>query len=227
MVADIVAILLADKLSTYKLTGELINNFTIRSSKDSRIACINDCKIAFTVPFHNLIKIVTIITPTTITDLGTSKGTNMTGGITCRMNMLYVAFSDAIRLMDLSGQIQRVVNIPGVKLLHSVNNDKMLCVHSEKDSEKTMSCLDFTNDSFNDFERFPFHPDDVSTDEVGNIIFLEGGVIWQADSDRNNIRIITSPESYHAYEKITYHKDSKCLFTYNYYSGVQVYRKLE
>ncbi|CAG2218286.1 unnamed protein product [Mytilus edulis] len=224
MVADIVAILQVDKLSTHKLTGELINNFTIKSGQDSRIACINDCKIAFTVPCHNLIKIVTIIIPTTITDLGTPEGTNMTGGITCRMDILYVAFSDAIRLMDLSGQIQRVVNIPNVNILHSVNNDKMLCVNN---SEKTMSCLDFTNDSFNNFQRFPFNPNDVTTDEVGNIIFLEDGSIWQADSDGNNIRIIMSQERHYTFQKITYNKDSKCLLTNKFSSGVQVYRKLE
>ncbi|CAG2213921.1 unnamed protein product [Mytilus edulis] len=231
MADDIVVILLDDRLCTYNFAGELINSFSISMHQywKNRIACINNYQIAVTEPAHDLIKIVTFIAPTTIRDLRTPPETYMTGGITCRIDILYVAFTDAIRLIDLSGQIQRVINIPSVELLHSVNNDKMLCVHSKQDSEKTMSCLDFTNDSFNDFGRFPFHPDDVSTDEVGNIIFLKYGVIWQADSDGNNIKIIMSPVDVHTgYKKITYDKDSKCLITYiDAYMGVRVYRKLE
>ncbi|CAG2229877.1 unnamed protein product [Mytilus edulis] len=79
--ADIVVILELKKLCTYNLIGGLINSFTItpdQEDRSSRIACINDCKIAVTVPSNNIIKIVTIITPP-ITDLGTPEGTNMTG----------------------------------------------------------------------------------------------------------------------------------------------------
>ncbi|VDI22759.1 Hypothetical predicted protein [Mytilus galloprovincialis] len=228
MVADIVAILHIDKLCTYNLTGRLINYLSITMDQEnSRIACINDCKIAVTVPSNNLIQILTILASTTLTDLRTPEETKMTGGVTCRMDILYVAFSDAIRLMDLSGIIQRVVNIPGVKLLHSVNNDKMLCVYNKFDSVKTVSCLDCTNDSLYFFERFPFHPDDVTTDDVGNIIFTEDGVIWHADSDGKNIKIIMSPIPYYEYEKITYNKDLKCLITNNGYDDVTEYRKLE
>ncbi|XP_063400266.1 uncharacterized protein LOC134684885 [Mytilus trossulus] len=233
MAADIVAVLLGEKLCTYNLTGGLISSFSITIDEEkSRIACINDCKIAVTVPSNNLIQIFTILASTTLTDLRTPEGTNMTGGITCRMDMLYVAFSDAIRLMDLSGQIQRVVNIPNVNILHSVNNDKMLCVYSKKDSEKSMSCLDFNNDSFNDFERFPFHPDDVATDDVGNIIFIDNGIIWQADSDGKNCKIIITAKgsnSYDSYEHLAYHKDSKILLSNgNYWDHeVKMYIKLE
>ncbi|CAG2257244.1 unnamed protein product [Mytilus edulis] len=82
--------------------GEVVNSVRIRTDSYSRIACINHCKIAVSVPGNDLIEIVTIIAPTQITDLITPVGTRMTGGITCRMDILYVAFSDAIRLMDLS-----------------------------------------------------------------------------------------------------------------------------
>ncbi|CAG2216358.1 unnamed protein product [Mytilus edulis] len=190
--SDIVVVLLNDKFYNYNLKGEVINSVRIRTDSYSRIACINHCKIAVSVPGNDLIEIVTIIAPTQITDLITPVGTRMTGGITCRMDILYVAFSDAIRLMDLSGQIQKLINIPSVNILHSVNNDKMLCVYSKDNSDKTMSCLDFTNDSVYDFEQFPFYPEDVTTDESGNIIFVEDNVIWQADSDGKNITIIIS-----------------------------------
>ncbi|CAC5422471.1 MAP3K3 [Mytilus coruscus] len=153
---DIVAILHSDSLCTYNLTGSLINSHRFRTSlgTNSCIACINDCKIAATLPDHNLIHIVTFITLTTTTDLETPAETRITGGITYRMDILYVAFSDAIRLMDLSGQIQKVISIPSVNILHYMNNDKMLCVYSKDDSDKTVSCLDCTNDSLYDFERF-------------------------------------------------------------------------
>ncbi|XP_071122060.1 uncharacterized protein [Mytilus edulis] len=233
MAADLVAILHIDNMCTYNLRGILINSLSITMDKEnSRIACINACKIAVTVPSNNLIHILTIQASTTLTDLRTPEETKMTGGINCRINIIYVAFSDAIRLMDLSGQIQRVVNIPSVDILHSVNNDKMLCVYNKFDSVKTVSCFDFTNGSLYDFERFPFHPEDITTDDIGNIIFIKNGVIWLADSDGKNIKIIMSPEdARNAYEKITYNKDSKCLFTYHdgYFpdDSVNVYRKLE
>ncbi|XP_071123551.1 reticulocyte-binding protein 2-like [Mytilus edulis] len=217
-----------ENLEENQTEGKLINALSIRIVEEkSRISRINDRKIAVTVPSNNLIQMLTILAPTTVTDLRAPEGTNMTGGITCRMDILYVTFTDAIRLMDLSGQIQRVVNIPSVKLLHSVNNDKMLCVYSEDDPDKTMSCLDFTNDSLYNFERFPFHPEDVTTDDDGTIIFSEDGVIWQADSDGKNIKIIMSPVNI-AYKKITYYKDSKCLFTCrNGLKALEVYRQLE
>ncbi|CAG2235703.1 TRIM71 [Mytilus edulis] len=209
MAADIVAVLLVEKLCTYYLTGILINTFSIRIDKEkSRIACINDCKIAVTVPSNNLIQILTNQAPTTVTDLRTPAGIIMTGGITCRMDILYVAFSDAIRLIDLSGQIHRVVNIPNVKIIHSVINNKIL-YH---------------------FEQFPFHPLSVTTDEVGNIIFMEDGVIWQADSEGKNIKIIMSTVDVFliGYTQITYNEDSKCLLTYSHgFNGAKVYRKLE
>ncbi|CAG2200856.1 unnamed protein product [Mytilus edulis] len=142
MAADIVAVLLGEKLCTYNLKGGLINSLSIKIDEEkSRIACINDCKIAVTVPSNNLIHILTILASTTLTDLRTPAGINMTGGITCRMDIIYVAFSDAIRLMDLSGQIQRVVNIPSVDILHSVNYDKMLCVHSKTNQIKLCHVL--------------------------------------------------------------------------------------
>ncbi|CAC5403136.1 unnamed protein product [Mytilus coruscus] len=230
MAAGIVAVLQQEKLSTYNLVGEVIEVLDIGLvfDRNCRIACLNDCNIAVTEPCNNLIKIVTIIVPTPITDLGTPAGTNMTGGITCRMDTLYVAFSDAIRLMDLSGQIQKVISIPSVNILHFVNNDKMLCVYSKKDSDKTMSCLDFSRDSLYDFEPFPFHPKQVTTDDVGNMIFLDDGVIWQGDSDGKNTKIMISVKVSNPYERLTYEKDSKTLLTYqNIYSSVKVYRKLE
>lgn len=102
------------------------------------------------------------------------------------MNILYVAFSDATRLMDLSVQ-QRFINVSSVNIFYSVNNDKMLGVYSKDESDKTMSCLDCTNGSLYDFEGFPFHPVAVSSEDVGNIIFTVDGCIWQADRDGKNI----------------------------------------
>ncbi|CAC5380753.1 unnamed protein product [Mytilus coruscus] len=229
MAPEIVAILQADKLRTYNLSGGMINSLPISRSVDSnsQIACLNDSTIAVTIPSDNLIEIVTVMALTTKTDLGTPAGTIMTGGITCRMDILCVAFTDAIRLMDLSGQIQRVINIPSVKILHSVNNDKLLCVYSKCDSDKTMSCLDITNDSLHDFERFPFHPKDVTIDDVGNIIFIEDGVIWQSDSDGKNFKIIMTPNYCHWYKHLTYNKRSKTLLTVNWIDNVEVYKKLE
>ncbi|CAC5372657.1 unnamed protein product [Mytilus coruscus] len=230
MAADIVAILHEDRLITCNLRGVVIDSLAIRTSigENSRIARINDCKIAVTVPSNNLIQIVTMIAPTTKTDLRTPAGTIMTGGITCRMDILYVAFSDAIRLMDLSGQIQRVITIPSVKILHSVNNDKLLCVYSKCDSDKTMSCLDFTSDSLYHFEGFPFRPEDITTDDIDNIIFYDDGAIWQADSDGKNIKMMISDHNYNQCKRLTYNKDSKILLTNpNDYGGVTLYRKLE
>lgn len=90
--------------------------------------------------------------------------------------------------MDLSGQIQRVINVSSVNILHSVNNDKKLCVYSKEDSDKTMSCLVYTNGSLYDCERFPFHPVAVSSDDVGNIILTVDGCIWQADRDGKTLK---------------------------------------
>ncbi|VDH90827.1 Hypothetical predicted protein [Mytilus galloprovincialis] len=193
----------------------MMNTHTFKTSlgTNSQIACINDCAIAVTDPLYNNIHIVTIITPTGTTDFGIPTGTGMTGGITCRMNILYVAFSDAIRLMDLTGQIQRVINIPSVNELHSVNNDQMLCVYSQ-DAEKTMACLDLTNDKVHGFERFPFHPKEVTTDDVGNIIFIAEGVIWQVTSDGKNFKILITPNNNNLYTRLTYLKNSKVLVTF-------------
>ncbi|CAC5390121.1 unnamed protein product [Mytilus coruscus] len=232
MHADIVVILHLVKLYTYNLTGGLINTHTFRTSlvNNSRMACISDTKLAVTVPPCNKIHIINIVNTITTTDLETPEKANMTGGMTCRMDILYVAFTDAIRLMDLSGHIQRVINIPSIYILHSVNNDKMLCVYSTDNAGETVSCLDLTNGSVFDFERFPFHPKDVTTDEVGNIIFIVDGVIWKADQDGKNFKIIISPKCYNSFERLVYNIDSKILVTFQknrYNEAVQLYRKQE
>lgn len=228
---DMIVTLKSDSLCTYNLTGSLINTHKFRTTKDNncRIACISDCKIAVVVPNFNLIHIVTIVSPIATKDLFIHGEKKMTGGITCRNGILFVAFYDAIRSMDLSGKLQRVVDIPSVNILHSVNNNKMLCVYNKNDSDKTMSFVDFTKGEVYDFLRFPFHPESLTTDAFGNIIFVVDGVIWQGDSDGNNLKIIISLNNYDLFKRLTYNKDSKMLVTLFHCSfrNIQVYRKLE
>lgn len=233
MCPDIVMILGYNQLCSYKLKGELVNTYTLESCdySKSRIACINDGKIAVTVPHENRVHIVTIVTPTatiTTNDLRSSKETRMTGGISCRMDILYVAFSDAIRLMNISGHIQKVINLPNVGILHSVNSDKMLCVSSKVNSDKPVSCINFTNDKVYDFKRFPFYPKDITTDDIGNILFIADGVIWKSDSEGKGVEfILIAP--YHELERLTYNKDSKLLATFRksrYYTKIQMYKKI-
>lgn len=216
-------------MCTNSQVAELTNIIKLLTDdRKSRISSINDSMVAVTVPNSNLIHIVKI-KPTIVTnDLRTPAHTTMTGGIVCRKEILYVAFSDAIRLMNLSGEIQRIINIPSVNILHSVNNDTMLCVHSQS-SYKSCSRFDFASETMHEFENFPFHPEDVTTDDRGNIIFIVDGVIWWTDSDAKNVRIIASPnEMFEKFKKLTYDKNSKLLITITKYwnETVQLYRQL-
>lgn len=234
MYPDMVAILGNTELFIINLNGRLIKTCTLTSSScfSSRNAWTNDFKVAVSVLNYNVMHIVTIEPQITTIILGHPVESKLTGGITCIMDILYVAFSDAIRLIDLSGHIQRKFEIPNVYILHSVNNKEMLFVYSKDDSDKTMSYLDFDNGKVCDFELFPFHPDDVTTDDVGNIIFIVGGVIRQAGSDGNNFKIIISRDRDEFCEKISYVKDSKTLVTCTtnekfHQEIVQLFRKPE
>lgn len=119
-------------LATYNNVSGVLENKHIISSINiySKIAGINDSMVAITNTVCNLINTATTKPTIDIGEVRVSIPIEMTGGIECRSNILYVACTDAIRLIDLSGQVQSSIDVQNVGILHFLNSDKILCVDS-------------------------------------------------------------------------------------------------
>lgn len=155
--------------------------------KKSQMTIIDENTVAITVPCKSHILIVNLKTDliTTINVM-----TMMTGAIAFIDKNLYVASIRHIRTMNLQGEILANIGLPDIQMLHPLGYTKLYCVSSNP--QKHISYIDMTDKEEHTLLEFPFHPECLTSDELGDIYFISNRVLWKAKHDGEESIVVLS-----------------------------------